>query len=99
MNLQEVNPTPVFHVTCKGCGDRLWTNRDKVFADLDGDPFRAYFCGKCAGQVSRKEMLCVCKKMMNDMIAKWTCPLHGDREPNYPALHASQLKEAMEGRR
>jgi len=43
--------------------------------------------------------MCVCEKMMDDMIARWDCPVHGKREPNYDAIFNQELKEAMEGRR
>lgn len=26
---------------------------------------------------------CICAEMMDRMVAKWDCPVHGEREPRY----------------
>ena len=36
---------------------------------------------------------CVCEEMLDRMIARWTCQVHGAREPNYPALFRRTLDE------
>jgi hypothetical protein len=38
---------------CVGCGDVITYDdrRGGVFADLDGRPFKDYYCGKCAEEV------------------------------------------------
>jgi hypothetical protein len=50
VNLQQV---PVGHLgplvfICCPCGKRLNQCSEAVFADLDGEPFKAYFCVECA---------------------------------------------------
>ena len=39
---------PPFTCACIRCGTRMQTDREAVSADLDGVPFRAYYCNKCA---------------------------------------------------
>ena len=36
-----------FRVVCDCCNKTLWSN-EGVFADLDGEPFKAYYCESCA---------------------------------------------------
>jgi hypothetical protein len=57
MNLKLVTGTP-FTITCVGCGHKAvagdnsenWRDRipGPVYADLDGDPYKAYYCNECA---------------------------------------------------
>lgn len=49
MNLQPVTGA-AFTVTCIACGT-LTRQRDGLFADLDGEPFRAYYCAPCANSI------------------------------------------------
>jgi uncharacterized protein YlaI len=39
---------------CLGCGKRMVLSRAEptFYADLDGEPFRAYYCGPCAERVN-----------------------------------------------
>jgi len=56
MRLQQVTGRP-FTITCHACGrravagDKAEEYRDRVpgpvFADLDGEPFKAYYCSEC----------------------------------------------------
>ncbi len=52
MNLQLVMPTSVsFLCSCNRCEKRMWVdkhNGNKVYADLDGESFKAYYCEECA---------------------------------------------------
>jgi len=51
MNMQPINPaSPVFTFVCCKCNARA-TSADG-FADLDGPAFAAYYCAKCAGEVT-----------------------------------------------
>ena len=55
MNIKEVKG-PHFCAVCADCGEVLNSYEkeqakktpEKVFADLDGKPFAAYYCDKCA---------------------------------------------------
>jgi hypothetical protein len=41
---------PAFGFTCLSCNGRFQTDLCRfVFADLDGEPFKAYYCEHCAG--------------------------------------------------
>ena len=55
MNLQIVNPS-VYRVyfTCVKCGKQMVLSKaeDPIYADLDGEPFKAYYCTKCAQGLS-----------------------------------------------
>lgn len=35
---------------CIGCGKRMLLSKAEppIYADLDGEPFKAYYCGDCA---------------------------------------------------
>ena len=47
MNLQPINPpAPVFKFFCFVCNEQ--TSSSSGYADLDGEPFKAYFCRTCA---------------------------------------------------
>lgn len=46
MNLKPVNPkSPAFNARCYRCG-KLTQSKD-LYADLDGAPFKAYYCREC----------------------------------------------------
>jgi len=55
MNLQPVTPsTPAFPFVCKGCNQRHQSGHVEVartYADLDGKPFEAYYCERCAEEI------------------------------------------------
>jgi len=42
-----VTGTP-FRVTCVSCGKQTQTDREPMYADLDGKPWVDYYCGPCA---------------------------------------------------
>ena len=47
MNLRPINPKdPRFTFQCRRCGGA--SDSHSGYADLDGDPFRAYYCRTCA---------------------------------------------------
>lgn len=51
MNLRPISSAKErpFRTACIRCGSAIQTDRDdKARADLDGIPFRAYYCGSCA---------------------------------------------------
>ena len=48
MNLQPTNPMPVFQPTCIQCGKQMQSDREVIYADSDGEPFKAYYCEPCA---------------------------------------------------
>jgi hypothetical protein len=49
MNLQPINPpAPVFSFACSGCNETRTS--EGAHADLDGEPFRAYFCWVCVAR-------------------------------------------------
>ena len=47
MNLKPVNPEPQpgQRLLCASCGKMKEAR--KMFADLDGEPFKAYYCSEC----------------------------------------------------
>jgi hypothetical protein len=48
-NIVQVYPShPVFTVVCCKCGSTVRSDSGRLFADLDGGPFRAYLCRACA---------------------------------------------------
>jgi hypothetical protein len=47
MKLAKVNPCPVFLVTCIKCGKKVMSDIQPTYADLDGKPFKDYYCFKC----------------------------------------------------
>ena len=47
MRLSEVQPHPPCNVKCCKCGVTLLTSANRVWADLDGKPFHAYYCALC----------------------------------------------------
>jgi hypothetical protein len=58
MNLQLVTlrPGQVIHASCRLCGESTRNSIDgTLYADLDGEAFKAYYHGECAEVVRRKE--------------------------------------------
>lgn len=60
MNLQKVNPSrgvfvycchPDHHVNDMALHGSRWVNDFKAYADLDGEPFKAFYCGPCAAKL------------------------------------------------
>lgn len=55
MNLQPINPAkPEFFFSCAGCGQT--TPSITGCADLDGEPFRAYYCAGCTANLTRSRI-------------------------------------------
>jgi hypothetical protein len=59
MNLTKTSGVP-FTCTCKGCERRMvggtvgllpFSTQRPVYADLDGEPFKAYYCEPCADKL------------------------------------------------
>ena len=50
MDLQPVTGTP-FGVTCYKCGKHTQTDRELVYADLQGESWKAYYCNDCARSI------------------------------------------------
>lgn len=51
MNLQPMDASRfAAYFICKGCGKRMVLSRAEppIYADLDGEPFKAYYCLACA---------------------------------------------------
>jgi hypothetical protein len=51
MNLQIMNADRyAAYFICLGCGARMVLSKAEppIYADLDGEPFRAYYCPTCA---------------------------------------------------
>lgn len=53
MNLQLVKTPPHFRAQCLQCRKMVDTDRINLYADLDGEPFKAYYCEPC--KVERSE--------------------------------------------
>jgi hypothetical protein len=43
-------------------------------------------------------MNCNCEDHLDNMHARWTCPIHGDRRPNYEAIFIKEEKEAEDAK-
>jgi hypothetical protein len=41
---------------------------------------------------------CNCEKMMDDMVGRWRCPVHGKCEPNYAQIRIAEELDAQERR-
>lgn len=48
-NLVRVTGKPIT-VTCVGCGKKVQTDLEEVYADTKGVPFKDYYCQACAGK-------------------------------------------------
>lgn len=61
MRFKQTNPKPVFHCHCRKCGKDLQSDREPIFADLDGTAFQDWYCETCknllAGISSLKKTL------------------------------------------
>jgi hypothetical protein len=56
MNLQIMNADRyAAYFICLGCGKRMVLSKAEppIYADLDGEPFRAYYCPACVAAVLR----------------------------------------------
>jgi len=49
-NFKIVNPFPAFVTTCYRCAKRLQSDKQTIWADLNGPAFKAYYCEKCRNQ-------------------------------------------------
>jgi hypothetical protein len=47
MRIEKVDASPIFRTWCIVCGRRLESDKEPIFADLDGEPFKAYYCAAC----------------------------------------------------
>jgi len=54
MRFEHVDPKPTFTVICCDCNRTLQSDTESIFANLDGEPFRAYYCRRCMVVVSRE---------------------------------------------
>lgn len=54
MNLQRLKrySTPPWRVLCIRCEE--WESEDKCYADLDGEPFKAFYCETCYDEIMRE---------------------------------------------
>lgn len=54
MNLQPVPvaPSGPLAFTCCRCGTRANQFHGTVYADLEGEPFKDYYCAKCAKEAA-----------------------------------------------
>lgn len=49
MNLVKVDGTP-FTVTCVKCGRKAMSDKVNYYADIDGKPYKDYYCPTCAAK-------------------------------------------------
>lgn len=56
MRLKQVSMNPLYpiRVTCCTCGEQILAHHAQ--ADLDGEPFVAYYCEPCAAACRAEEM-------------------------------------------
>lgn len=47
MKFTTASPSPAFTCTCCKCGRRLDSSKQTIWADADGEPFKAYYCVGC----------------------------------------------------
>jgi hypothetical protein len=54
MNLQRLKhySTPPWRVLCIRCEE--WESEDKCYADLGGEPFKAFYCETCHDEITRE---------------------------------------------
>jgi hypothetical protein len=58
MRLQRVQLKPACLLRCKACVyNWLWTDRDVIWADLDGKAFEDYYCENHARQLNERQPL------------------------------------------
>lgn len=55
MRMSTVSPEPAFYADCIKCGRRMLSNRESMFADLDGEPFKAYYCQTCKASLTTSD--------------------------------------------
>ena len=48
IELVPVSATPAFYYTCLGCGNEFLSSSKALYADLRGEPYKAYWCCDCA---------------------------------------------------
>ena len=48
MLIIQASSFPAFSARCIQCGKRMQSDRAPIFADCQGEPFKAYFCEPCA---------------------------------------------------
>ena len=56
MNLQPMDKSRfAAYFICKGCDKRMVLSRAEptIYADLDGEPFKAYYCEQCAARMTQ----------------------------------------------
>lgn len=54
MRIVNVNGVPPLIYTCCSCGCSMNSKNETVFADLDGEPFKAYYCNDCMVLVEKE---------------------------------------------
>ena len=47
MRFEIVNASPIFRTWCINCHGKLYSESQRIWADLDGKPFKAYYCEPC----------------------------------------------------
>ena len=53
MKMHLVTPEPAFLTHCIKCAKRLDSIGEVIYADLDGAPFKDYYCGPCTVRVTQ----------------------------------------------
>lgn len=48
MKIEQVKTPPHFRATCLWCHKTLDSSKERIWADLDGPSFKAYFCDEDA---------------------------------------------------
>lgn len=68
MTLVDVTRLFPFHANCLGCQTFMKAAKDlpPVYADLHGEPFKAYYCGECAQKKIGNRVLPVGKEEVLD---------------------------------
>jgi len=52
LQLVPVAPSGTLTFACCACGKRADQNHAPVYADHDGEPFKAYYCAECAKEAA-----------------------------------------------